>query len=216
MTYILRFMKTGTGVQEILRFCLINLRGSNVGITDGIYERCRWDGLRCLDTHTRFHEDWFSHSRVNRNVNTQQCHPISLFSVLQNKSRLKKKKIKLSLCSNNHVSCLEWMRVSGGTVPRINVCTRRRVLDSSVAPLPYSQVKAPRYPLGRRTGRPQSRLDAAKKTISLLCREWKSHSSAAQSLSRHYTTEVHRLPYLSIIYTFRFTGFLDFVRRSEF
>jgi hypothetical protein len=28
-------MKIGTGVQAILRFCLRNLRGFNVGITDG-------------------------------------------------------------------------------------------------------------------------------------------------------------------------------------
>jgi hypothetical protein len=28
------FMKIGTGVQVILRFCLRNLRGCNVGITD--------------------------------------------------------------------------------------------------------------------------------------------------------------------------------------
>jgi hypothetical protein len=29
------FMKTGTGVQAILRFCPRNSRGCNVGITDG-------------------------------------------------------------------------------------------------------------------------------------------------------------------------------------
>jgi hypothetical protein len=28
------FMKIGTGVQAILRFCLRNLKGCNVGITD--------------------------------------------------------------------------------------------------------------------------------------------------------------------------------------
>jgi hypothetical protein len=33
--YILCFMKTGTGVQAILGFCLRNLRGCNAGITDG-------------------------------------------------------------------------------------------------------------------------------------------------------------------------------------
>jgi hypothetical protein len=31
----LLFMKIGTGVQAVLRFCLRNLRGCNVGITDG-------------------------------------------------------------------------------------------------------------------------------------------------------------------------------------
>jgi hypothetical protein len=29
------FMKIGRGIQAILRFCLNNLRGYNVGITDG-------------------------------------------------------------------------------------------------------------------------------------------------------------------------------------
>jgi hypothetical protein len=29
------FMKIGIGIQAILRFCLRNLRGCNVGITDG-------------------------------------------------------------------------------------------------------------------------------------------------------------------------------------
>jgi hypothetical protein len=35
MIYIPSFMKIGTGVQAILRFCLRRLRGCNVGITDG-------------------------------------------------------------------------------------------------------------------------------------------------------------------------------------
>jgi uncharacterized protein YraI len=34
-TYSPSFMKIGTGVQVILRFCLRNLRGCNVGISDG-------------------------------------------------------------------------------------------------------------------------------------------------------------------------------------
>jgi hypothetical protein len=33
--YVPSFMKIGTGVQAILWFCLRNLRGYNVGITDG-------------------------------------------------------------------------------------------------------------------------------------------------------------------------------------
>jgi hypothetical protein len=32
--YIPSFMKTGIGVQAILRFCFRNLRGCDVGITD--------------------------------------------------------------------------------------------------------------------------------------------------------------------------------------
>jgi hypothetical protein len=33
--YIQSFMNIGKGVQAILRFCLSNLRGCNVGIIDG-------------------------------------------------------------------------------------------------------------------------------------------------------------------------------------
>jgi hypothetical protein len=29
----------------------------------GIYEVCHWDGLRCHDIHTKFHKDWFRHSK---------------------------------------------------------------------------------------------------------------------------------------------------------
>jgi hypothetical protein len=35
MIYLLSFLKTGTGIQAILRFCLRNVRGCNVGITEG-------------------------------------------------------------------------------------------------------------------------------------------------------------------------------------
>jgi hypothetical protein len=35
MIYTLTSMKIGTGVQAILRFVLSNLKGCNVGITDG-------------------------------------------------------------------------------------------------------------------------------------------------------------------------------------
>jgi hypothetical protein len=35
MIYLISFTKIGTGIQAILRFCLRNLRGCNVGITDG-------------------------------------------------------------------------------------------------------------------------------------------------------------------------------------
>jgi hypothetical protein len=35
MIYLRSFMMIGTGVLAILRFCLRNLRGCNVGITDG-------------------------------------------------------------------------------------------------------------------------------------------------------------------------------------
>jgi hypothetical protein len=35
MAFLPTFMKTGTGVHAILRFCLRNLNGCNVGITEG-------------------------------------------------------------------------------------------------------------------------------------------------------------------------------------
>jgi hypothetical protein len=35
MIYIPSFMNIGRGIQAILRLCLRNLRGCNVGITDG-------------------------------------------------------------------------------------------------------------------------------------------------------------------------------------
>jgi hypothetical protein len=35
LIYIPSFMKNGTGVQGILRFCFNNLKGFSVGITDG-------------------------------------------------------------------------------------------------------------------------------------------------------------------------------------
>jgi hypothetical protein len=38
MMYIPSFMKTGTGIEAILRFCFRDLRGCNVGTTDGSAE----------------------------------------------------------------------------------------------------------------------------------------------------------------------------------
>jgi hypothetical protein len=35
MTYLPSFIKIGSGIQAILRVCLRNLKGCNVGITDG-------------------------------------------------------------------------------------------------------------------------------------------------------------------------------------
>jgi hypothetical protein len=36
MIYISSFVKTDTGVQTVLKFCLNNFGGCNVGITDGM------------------------------------------------------------------------------------------------------------------------------------------------------------------------------------
>jgi hypothetical protein len=35
MIYIPSVIKIGTGVEGILRFCISNLKGHNIGITDG-------------------------------------------------------------------------------------------------------------------------------------------------------------------------------------
>jgi hypothetical protein len=32
-------------------------------VMEGINEVCRWDRLRCHDIHTKFHTDWFRHSK---------------------------------------------------------------------------------------------------------------------------------------------------------
>jgi hypothetical protein len=37
-------------------------------LKEGIYEVSRWDGLRCHDIHTKFHKDWFGHSKVHRRI----------------------------------------------------------------------------------------------------------------------------------------------------
>jgi hypothetical protein len=31
----------------------------------GIYEARRWDWLRCRNVDTKFHKDWFRHSKVD-------------------------------------------------------------------------------------------------------------------------------------------------------
>jgi hypothetical protein len=55
-------MRSGMGVQAILRSCLSNLNGCNVGITDGRDLRSvplRWHYIR-----TKFHKDWLRHSKL--------------------------------------------------------------------------------------------------------------------------------------------------------
>jgi hypothetical protein len=34
-------------------------------LMEGIYEVCHWDGLKHYNTHTKFHTDWFRHSKVD-------------------------------------------------------------------------------------------------------------------------------------------------------
>jgi hypothetical protein len=45
----------------------------------GIYEVYHWDGLRCHDIQTKFHKDWFRHSRIdNGDMHAEHNDPISL------------------------------------------------------------------------------------------------------------------------------------------
>jgi hypothetical protein len=64
-------------------------------LMEGIYEVRRSHGLRCHGVHTKFHKDWFRHSKFNkRDTQTQRQHGnrISLLFIFQNKeSRLKNK-----------------------------------------------------------------------------------------------------------------------------
>jgi hypothetical protein len=59
MMYKPSYMKTSGGVQTIAKFCLRNLKGCNVGITDGrdlLIMPLRW--FRCHNIRTKFHKDW--------------------------------------------------------------------------------------------------------------------------------------------------------------
>jgi hypothetical protein len=62
-------------------------------IIGGTYEVRRRDALRCHDVHTKFHEDWFRHSKVDWGrgfIDTQHGELIKLLSCFQNtESRLK-------------------------------------------------------------------------------------------------------------------------------
>jgi hypothetical protein len=72
MINIPSFMKIAISVQAILRFCLRKVRNCNVGITEGrdsLMTPLRW--AQCLDIHTKFHKDWFPHSKVNRGIHIQ-------------------------------------------------------------------------------------------------------------------------------------------------
>jgi hypothetical protein len=48
--------------------CLTTIGGVYIQtyrLMGGIYEIRRWDGLRCHDINTKFHKDWFTHSKVD-------------------------------------------------------------------------------------------------------------------------------------------------------
>jgi hypothetical protein len=40
-------------------------------LVGGIYDVCRWDGLRCHDIHTKFHKYCFSYSKVDGGGDSQ-------------------------------------------------------------------------------------------------------------------------------------------------
>jgi hypothetical protein len=62
-TYIATFMNTGTGVQETLRLCLRNLRGSMlVLLMGGIFYVRHWDGFMWHDILTKFYDELYRRS----------------------------------------------------------------------------------------------------------------------------------------------------------
>jgi hypothetical protein len=73
--------------------CIATIGGIHIQthrLMEGIYELRRWDGLRCLDIHTKFHKDLFSHSKFNSgdthtDTHRQQGYFISLLLYFQNK-----------------------------------------------------------------------------------------------------------------------------------
>jgi hypothetical protein len=72
----------------------------------GIYESRRWDGLRFHDIYTKFHKDWFRHSKVymrgceDSRIHRQHDDLIRLLLFFQNKeSRLKMKRRFIRLVS---------------------------------------------------------------------------------------------------------------------
>jgi hypothetical protein len=66
--------------------CLAMTGGIHIQIyrlMGGICEVCSWDGLRCHDVHTKFHKDWFRHSKVIRGDSQthKQCTYFHFFKI---------------------------------------------------------------------------------------------------------------------------------------
>jgi hypothetical protein len=61
----------------------------------GIYEVCSWDGIRWHDIHTKFHNDWFSHSEVDRGIHRYTAGGLTSLLFFQNEDR--RLKIKAGL-----------------------------------------------------------------------------------------------------------------------
>jgi hypothetical protein len=78
----------------------------------------------------------------------------------------------LSLCLTKHYAMKTYWG-SGGIVPRILNFGTKWTGGVSFTPRPlYPQVESPWYPLNRRLGGPQSRLDAVEKQIQWKVKEW--------------------------------------------
>jgi hypothetical protein len=61
MTYIPSFMKSGEGVQALLKFSsAIWIAAMLVLLIEEIYEVRCWNGFMCGDTRAKFHEYWYS------------------------------------------------------------------------------------------------------------------------------------------------------------
>jgi hypothetical protein len=72
MMYVPGFMKTGSGVEAILRFSSASWKiGMLVFLTGEICEMRCWNRLRWHDKHTKLHDDWFRHwSDIKINIAT--------------------------------------------------------------------------------------------------------------------------------------------------
>jgi hypothetical protein len=88
----------------------------------GIYEVHRWDELRCHDIYTKFHNDWFRHSNVDRGESRTHRQHGDLISILlfsQNKeSGLKtlpcfywrvSMVTQIMYCWNAHIKRTPWL-----------------------------------------------------------------------------------------------------------
>jgi hypothetical protein len=97
MMYIPSFLKIGTGVTAILRFCFSSLRGCSVGITDGGGGFMKYAVLMDLGTMINVPSFIVTGSSIqsllggDTHTHRQKGDLINIFSFFQNKeSRLKK------------------------------------------------------------------------------------------------------------------------------
>jgi hypothetical protein len=62
------FIAAGTCFPSRCLATIVGIHMQTHTLMGDIYEIRRWDGLRCHDTHTKFHEDWFRHSKVDGGI----------------------------------------------------------------------------------------------------------------------------------------------------